>query len=270
MLEHITEFIGRTHLVVLHFPIALIIVAAIVELLRALNNKLTANAYTPGPTGTTLLLFALVTTAYAVLTGLILGFDDAPKVDQHRILGIISGVLVLATAITLIPARKAAATKAAKLYLTLLLISAAAVGFTAHLGGELTHGQGYITRPLTRIGSTPTQPAPTAALDPASFSITQSQLDVFLNDIQPILDASCIECHGQDEAENDVRLDAIEHVLDEDTGVVVRGDPVMSDLLYYIELPPGDPDIMPPEEHADPLSTDQIETIRAWIESLER
>ena len=42
----------------------------------------------------------------------------------------------------------------------------------------------------------------------------------------------------------------------------------MSDLLYYIELPAGDPDIMPPEEHADPLSVDQIETIRAWIQSL--
>ena len=268
MLEHLTEFIGRTHLVLLHFPIALIIVAAIVELLRALNLRRTAARYVPGPAGSTMFFFALLATCVSVLTGLILGWNDGPKVDLHRILGIVSGVLVLITTFALLAARSPGAKKAPSIYLLLLTVSAAAVGFTGHLGGEITHGQGYITRPLTRIFENPTEPIPAAALDPALFDITQAQLDTYLTDIQPILDASCVECHGPDEAEDDVRLDSIEHVLSPDTSIIMRGDPIMSDLVYLIELPPGDPDIMPPEDHADPLTPEQTKIIRDWVESL--
>jgi hypothetical protein len=48
----------------------------------------------------------------------------------------------------------------------------------------------------------------------------------------------------------------------------VRGDPDASELNYLIELPAGDPDIMPPEDHADPLTPDQTQLIRDWVESL--
>ena len=71
-----------------------------------------------------------------------------------------------------------------------------------------------------------------------------------------------------DKAENDVRLDALEYVLDPTLDIIDRTNPSVSELLYLIELPPGDPDIMPPEDDADPLNPDQIEAIRNWIASL--
>jgi mono/diheme cytochrome c family protein/uncharacterized membrane protein len=278
MLEHLTEFFARTHLVVLHFPIALLIVAAAVELLRALNLKRTATHYTPGAAGTTMFAFALVACTYTVLSGLVLGFNDTEKVDLHRILGIITAVLVLLTAGALLAARKPAprnemgnaTSKAPKAYLALLCLSALAVGLTGHFGGELTHGQGYITRPLTQIfePQTPPPPPAIATLNPADLGISQAALDTYLDTIQPIFDQSCIECHGPDKAENDVRLDALEYVLDPALDIIDRTNPSASELLYLIELPAGDPDIMPPEDDADPLNPDQIEAIRTWIESL--
>jgi len=58
MIDHLLEFVGRTHLVLLHFPIALIVCAAAVELFRAVRPRVqrTANAqaFVPGSAGTTL------------------------------------------------------------------------------------------------------------------------------------------------------------------------------------------------------------------------
>ncbi len=268
MIDNIIEFLGRTHLVVLHFPIALLIVAAIVELLSALLPRRTASRYTPTPAGTTMFAFALIACIYTVVSGLILGFDDPPKVDLHRILGIATGILVVLTAIPLIASRKPVPGKAPTLYLALLTISAAAVGFTGHLGGDITHGKGFLTRPLVNIFNPEPALAPVATLNPATFNITQVQLDIYLDQIQPIFDASCIDCHSADDPEDDVRLDALEYVLSTDKEIIVRGDPVMSDLVYLIELPAGDPDIMPPEDHADPLTPEQTQLIRKWVESL--
>ena len=274
MLEHLTEFIGRTHLVVLHFPIALLIVAALIELSRALTPRIqrrAAEPFRPGGSAITLVAIALLSTAYAVVSGLILGFDEPAKVDLHRIFGIATGVLVLALCVAMVGALRATSRTPALIYLALLGISAVAVGYTGHLGGNLTHGTGFITRPLTQIFNrepAATDPIPIAAFNPADFALTQAQLDTYLDTIQPIFDNHCIECHGPDDAEDDVRLDTLAQVLDPDSEIIVRGDPVMSDLVYLIELPAGDPDIMPPEDDGIPLNSEQIRAIRAWVESL--
>ncbi len=268
MLDHLIEFFARTHLIVLHFPIALLIVAAMVELFRALNLKRTASRYTPGPAGTTMFGFAFVGCAYTVLSGLVFGFSDGEKVDLHRILGVISAVLVLLAAFALLKAHRPAPGSAARIYLTLLSLSALTVALTAHFGGELTHGKGFITRPLTQIGTSPAQSVSPLMLDPVYTNLTQAQLDTYLSNIQPIFNASCIECHGADKAENDVRLDALEYVLDPDLDILVHGDADASEIMYLIELPAGDPDLMPPEDEGKPLNAEQIDAIRAWINSL--
>ncbi len=97
-----------------------------------------------------------------------------------------------------------------------------------------------------------TGPAPVAA---ASFA----------DDIKPILDRSCVSCHG---AEVDGEI-VIELSLNMTTyeglmagseyGTVIEpGDPGNSLLLEMVEA--GD---MP--EDGDPLSPDEIELIRTWI-----
>ncbi|MCA9302536.1 MAG: hypothetical protein KC996_00290 [Phycisphaerales bacterium] len=270
MLEHLVEFFGRTHLVVLHFPIALIIVAAMLELYAMLAPKLRRDAmtgaYRPSVFAVPLCSIALVAALVAVCTGLVFGYGGPAKVDSHRILGIVSAGLVLISCLVLLTARKPGSDIWARLYLGLLILAAVTVGITGHLGGELTHGRGFITRPLVRIFVA--APEPISALDPASFGISQRSLDTYLDTIQPIFDEFCIECHDADDPEDDVRLDALEFVLDPDLDMVQRGDADASELVYRIELPHGDPDLMPPPDDGEPLEAAQIRAIREWIEAL--
>ena len=88
----------------------------------------------------------------------------------------------------------------------------------------------------------------------------------FADDVAPILDASCIKCHGGEPDGGEVVLEAglnltsYESVMvgSEFGSVVEPGNPDDSMLLVLVE--DGD---MP--EEGDPLTPEQIEVIRTWI-----
>lgn len=269
MIEHLLEFFGRTHLVVLHFPIALVIVAAIVEVSRVfwirLQRRPQREPFRPCSAGSVMFAFAFAATLVSIASGLVLGFDGGTRVDLHRILGIVSGVLMLVTGIALVRAMRADS-RGGVVYVVLLGCSAAVVGFTGHLGGELTHGKGFLTKPLERMVGIKDAVADSTDLE--ALGITQASFEMFNESVLPILQRSCVECHGPDDAEDDIRLDTIAHVLDPDADMIRRDDPEMSELMYRIDLPHDDPDIMPPEGDGDPLSSDEIEMVRTWIASL--
>ena len=278
MLNHLIEFIARTHLVVLHFPIALITIGAVIESARLLHCKLTRRSipdhFRPSPSASIILGFALASTLVAVITGLVLGFDETTAVDLHRILGIVSGVLILVTSIALLIALKKATHKPALVYLVLLCISALAVSITGHLGGTLTHGEGFLTDPLKQIFNAPTiiqsdqltdQQANTQAQE---FNISPAALETYNTIIQPLFDYSCIKCHGPKKQKGDIRLDTLAHTLDEDFAMIERGDPDASEIVYRITLPQSDEDAMPPLKKSHPLTESQIESIQTWIASL--
>ena len=269
MIEHLVEFFGRTHLVVLHFPIALVIVAAVVEVSRAIAPKIRREPkrepFRPSSAASLMFAFALLGTVVSVSSGLVLGFDGGERVDLHRILGIVSGVLMLMTGLALLLAMRPQS-RGGTVYLGLLSVSAVGVGLTGHFGGELTHGAGFVTKPLERmIGM---EEAVISEFDLEALNISQASLDTFHDSILPIMMNSCVECHGPDEAEDDIRLDSIAYVLDPAADMIRRDDPDMSELVYRIDLPHDDPDIMPPEGDGEPLTRDEIELVRNWIASL--
>lgn len=271
MIEHLIEFFGRTHLVVLHFPIALVIVAAMVEVSRSfwirVQRRPDRQPFRPSSAGSVMFAFAFVATLVSIATGLVLGYDGGTRVDLHRILGIVSGVLMLVTGIALVRATRPASS-GGQVYVALLSGSAAVVGFTGHLGGELTHGKGFLTKPLERMVGIEDAVADSTDLEVLGF--TQASFEMFSQSVLPILQRSCVECHGPDEAEDDIRLDTIAYVLDPDADMIRWDDPEMSELLYRIDLPHDDPDIMPPEGEGDPLSSEEIELVRGWIASLSK
>lgn len=88
----------------------------------------------------------------------------------------------------------------------------------------------------------------------------------FQKQIQPILQSTCVKCHGPKKQEGDLRLDLRRHVFhdDKDLWSIVPGDPDFSTVYERITLPADDPDIMPAE--GEKLSDAQIAVIRAWIE----
>lgn len=82
----------------------------------------------------------------------------------------------------------------------------------------------------------------------------------FHRHLKPILEATCIRCHGADRAEDDIRFETWETMAT----YVVPGKPDESTLYETLVLPDHDRRAMPIRDR-DRLSDDQIALVRAWI-----
>ena len=91
---------------------------------------------------------------------------------------------------------------------------------------------------------------------------------VFDRDIRPILETSCLQCHGGEKPRSHFRLDDRKAALsggDENTNDIVPGDSANSWLIQYVALQVTDME-MPPTGKGRPLASGQISRLREWID----
>jgi mono/diheme cytochrome c family protein len=92
----------------------------------------------------------------------------------------------------------------------------------------------------------------------------------FARDVQPILSGHCFHCHGPDEAsrKGGLRLDTVEGAFaggDSGDPALVAGKAAASALFQRVLT--TDPDeIMPPPKEKKPLTPEQIDILRRWID----
>jgi hypothetical protein len=105
---------------------------------------------------------------------------------------------------------------------------------------------------------------PLAAEDSADHRAwTQEELDFFEREVRPVLMVSCIDCHGADMQESDIRVDGREHLLrGNDSGpAVTPGNPEESLLVQVVRY---DGDVqMPPDAK---LPQKAIDALTRWVE----
>ena len=89
----------------------------------------------------------------------------------------------------------------------------------------------------------------------------------FNREVRPILESSCISCHGINEQKGGLRLDTLSHSLrgGESGPSIVSGEIRDSILLERIHLPSEDMEAMPPEGKS--LSDPQKKILSRWIEN---
>jgi mono/diheme cytochrome c family protein len=92
----------------------------------------------------------------------------------------------------------------------------------------------------------------------------------FSQDVQPVFDAHCIECHQVDGAgtlASGFDMTSYEGLMKGTTfgPMVIAGDPEGSNVLVLMEGR-ADPSISMPHGQRDPVPKQDIATIRAWIE----
>lgn len=104
------------------------------------------------------------------------------------------------------------------------------------------------------------------AKDPGA--VRPKRMVEFARDIQPILNAHCTECHGGVKAAGSVSFVYEDQVInaegDSGTAIVTPGDIDASEL--FTRIISTDDDRMPPTDGHAPLSEDNVELIRRWIQ----
>jgi uncharacterized membrane protein len=283
-------FVGRLHPMLVHFPIALLLLALLLECWGVRKR-----GPTPSAAALPCLVFGGLGAFAAGLTGWLLHEHDPPGrgvadlLEWHEWLGVAIALIAPVAAILAWSGRKGGRPRSVETARFMLCLLAVLIPINGHLGGKMVHGREYITGPLwDALGwSPPSAPALAPPEDPELVSddlakmadpeavelpvvVTDELLPLesgaggidFARDVAPIFAARCLECHDAAKTKGDLRLDL---PLDEggDPHVIVPGDPDGSELIELVSLPADDLDIMPAK--GDPLTAEQIETLRQWI-----
>ena len=280
LVDSILVLLGRCHLLVLHFPIALVVTAAALELFRARKPVVSG-------TSVTLVLFGALGAAATVGSGWLYAEEEGggDPLFWHRWVGVASAVVILLAALVGLAARRKESGPASA-YRGLLFLAAVLVSVPGHLGGSMVNGDGFFLEPFTgegrarhddhddhddheeHDGDEPNEggvPVTVGATGDTSSSGTKP-VD-FAAQIQPLFERSCYECHGPSgRAKGGLRLSDVPYLFDDDPDLayVLPGDPEGSRLFEVITLPPGSEDAMP--KKGDPLSDAEVALVARWIE----
>ncbi len=95
-----------------------------------------------------------------------------------------------------------------------------------------------------------------------AFCCVRASAIDFERDVAPILQQHCVRCHQEDNRGGDLSLATSDDLLA--MGYVIPGAPDNSHVLHVVRSIDGRLPSMPKE--GEPLSGDQIEVLRAWIE----
>lgn len=259
-------FLGRLHPALVHLPIGILLVAALLE---AWNRH--AGGYDRAVLA---LLYCGAWSAFlAASAGLYLakgGGYDPTTFAWHKRMGVL--VALVATGAYLLKLQAFAGLRPSTLlekrgYLYSIAGLVLVIGLTGHLGAELTHGSGYLTRYMpdgirTLIGLPEKEDIGRLQLENPAEATIYSAL------VEPILERRCVSCHGESASRGGLRLDSPEAIFEGgDAGpAVVAGRSEESELVYRIWLPLASDEHMPPEGRPQPTVA-EAEILRWWIDS---
>ena len=254
-IPYVLLMVGRFHPVILHFPIVLIILAFILELLRKLKVLKTADFVV-----TIILVTAAVSTIVAIASGFLLyssGDYSGALMQQHLWIGVITGVCILLTVAFYFIYHSNA--KLYPLYAIGLLISNGAVAYTSHLGGSITHGENYLTEYLPLINSK----GDTIKIKP------ESEMLVYEDMIVPVFEAKCVGCHNDSRSKGEFSMTSFQHIVkggESGNPGIVAGEADSSEMYKRLTLPEDDDDRMPPKGKT-PLTQQETDLFKFWIQN---
>jgi len=249
-------FLGRLHVLALHLPIGIIYVAVVLEFLARkprYANLAGAATFLWGAAAIT----AIITVVFGLMHASEGGFTGESLV-RHRLLGIV--VAVASTALWLF--RLKALPGYQKLQPVTGIAMVLLVAMTGHYGGNMTHGSTYL------VEYAPDVLKRLAGMEVRAKATSAAEADVYADVVHPMLDSRCGSCHGEDTRKGKLSFASYELTMagGEMFPAVVPGDLAQSELYLRVMLSPEHDDYMP-KEGKTPLSAEQIEIIKWWIEA---
>jgi uncharacterized membrane protein/mono/diheme cytochrome c family protein len=262
----ILRFLGRMHPLVVHFPIGLLVVGLFLELLSIGGRR-------PGlKEGTHWMVYIGVLSAFlSTVLGLLLRNFDAYSGDlvhSHQVMGIITTALGILTTFLLFLTRSGKLSNHLA-YRIALAITVSSLTVTGHLGANLTHGQGFLTKALYGTDDIHDKENVKILLSELNMadSLSESQQEKLNMEVRAIFAHNCYQCHSEDKQKGGLILDNKKGVFDggESGAVIVAGNPEQSELYSRITLSPDHEKVMP--QKGKVLQKSEIDLIRLWIKN---
>jgi len=251
-------FLGRFHIVLVHLPIGLLLLAVLMHFLSKKKQFEILNAAVSFS-----LFWGMISAILAAGCGWLLA-NEGVYVDRtlflHRWMGI--GVALLAGFCWLAKTNRVLVGKSTITFSMTIL--ATLIFFTGHFGGNLTHGKGYLLKyaPLALKSVFGSESKSVASS--RQFSNPDSIL-VFNDLLLPVLKEKCGDCHDEKNKKGGLDLSTKESFLkggDHDD-IFSRGNAVESEIFIRVSLSRNDEKFMPPK--GEVLSYDQIRLLEWWI-----
>lgn len=244
----ITEFLGRLHPVLVHLPIGFLLLGLILQWI-SFKEKYQAIipavkiAYLLGALGAV----ASCCSGWLLSSG---GEYDEATLQWHKWFGI-SVAAVSLTGYFFVTHEHSLTKKGIAVTILLLLF------ITGHLGGTLTHGEGFLTKGILD------HKADSAHMARKALPNVQEAV-VFSDIIQPVLIDKCGSCHSATKQKGGLRLDAKDWIIKggKDGKVFETGNAEASALYKRIVMDPLEEKHMPPK--GKPQLTEQETTLLHW------
>ncbi|WP_339751878.1 c-type cytochrome domain-containing protein [Algoriphagus aquimarinus] len=236
------QVVGRSHPILLHFPIVLLLMGLLFFWIPGIDKKPEIREI-----GEISFLAGCNFAGITVLAGLILAQEEytGEILTWHK-----WGGLVVFGGCVLLYFFRAIQANIIRLSSVALAIAIIATG---HWGAGLTHGEDFLLAP---IQSNEIEVIPLA------------EAEIFGDVVQPILQAKCISCHKEGKIKGELRMDHIEGLQKggKSGPFVLAGDFEKSLLIQRINLPEDDKKHMPPKNKAQ-LTEEELLILSEWVAS---
>ncbi len=255
MLLSITEFIGHFHPAVVHLPIGILLIALLLQWLSTKNKYHVLKEAVP-----VVLLCGGIAAFFSCVSGYLLSIND----DYDTILvswHMWMGLAVMFVSFLLYAKERNPLFGVNKNLLSVGLLILVFV--TGHLGGSLTHGSDYFSKPLENIFSDDS--VSNATIKPIA---NVQEAVAYSEVIKPILQTKCYSCHNANKKKGGLRMDDSLLLMKggKDGKIIETGNAAESEMIKRLLLPVDNDDHMPPREKPQ-LTEQQIALLHWWIDN---
>lgn len=252
-MTHFIQFLGRLHPLIVHLPIGFLILTICFHGLVWQGRYSRFRELLP-----VLWFSSCISAVLACAAGYLLSLsgDYAPEaLNLHMYLGLGLAV-VCGFMFGLVQKNLLKSTQ-----IIVVVLAAGLLMSTGHLGGNLTHGEDYLTQPLYALAGK----APVKIVRKPITNLNEAV--VYQDLIEPILEQKCWQCHSAQKQKGALRLDAADFLTKggKHGQIITVGNAGASDLYKRLLLPEDDDKRMPPKGKLQ-LTEQEIQLIAWWLE----
>jgi uncharacterized membrane protein len=258
------QLLGRLHPMLVHFPIALLLVAVVMELFTLGNFR---HSFRSGIRF--LVILGAISAIASAGVGWLLAENEGmagSTLDLHRIIGLSSAGLSVFLLVLLRKSELNPSPSSIKTFRFFLFLTGIGIGVAGHFGASLTHGEDYLTEVLPSTSEEDIPQSITVDLATFASELSPEKEIQLVTNVRSILAHNCYKCHSGAKIEGELRLDEKEFVFagGENGKVIIPGNVDESELIRRISLSKNHKDVMPSKGKL--LSQDEIQLLRLWVE----